>query len=1113
MLITRHCSLCSLVVKGTFSDVRNFLRHSAKNNARPLKVPMVTRERSDQCRMFCLKGICTKPISFEYKIPKITSYWLKRPLIVKTHCFLIYIQRLPILPNNILKPIWGQSMLRLSYIILFFLFTIPLALMSQEPFMRHYTTKDGLPQQQVMGYFKDSRGFLWLGTKDGLSRFDGKKFENFDESNGIPHNIIRNIGEDEKGNIWFATILGMVCFDGVKFKTYRNETLGDASMTIINAQKIFIHSKDWALWENGQFISKAAYFKGLDISKIRRTYYDKPTDNIYICYGDKEIVHLYKNGKLEKIGPANLDFSNIQRLSNEELFFGRFVDGLVKYEVYKQERKGIFKLIYKKNDTEVALFEPFPYDIYAGHFLSKSQFYIPKEEKGVFKCLLNPIPEPQFQSESFYEIHSCDFYTNQSNYIWINSEQGMWQVFNEAFELIKNPELNSVWAITEDNNRNLYFSTYSTASIIRYDGKEFKTIFDAKQNLERIVGFYFGASTDKRGNLYFPHHYGMLRYDGRQFSQLSTVSESLSDRFYCEFSFYDKERDWLFECGYRHVKITDLSKNTTRTLTPQQGLHKSEDTEGVVKDTDGSLWIFGKQGITHWQPETNTFKNYTINNERGIAFGGVSGCVDAQGTLWIGNTSGLCYFDRQNDVFRWVESDFKHYFTAVTNYDKNHLILGTAKGLIFFLDLKRWHEGHKMSLQIFDNTNGYQGGKVQHSGIFKDSKGDFWILSATGLVRLHPEKLNLNQDEPTRVYINQIDDIRVRLNHQTDTILLTFGQNYFNADIGLIFFDPSVKNHYSYRLRQQNETNWSQWTEESNHLFTDLASGVYTLEVKARPLGYDETTLDTIFIKVDLPLWKEPWFWKLVAGGLGLLLSVIVFQGLRNWFLNRQLLENVEAVRRLEVQTLQAQMNPHFVYNILGSLQNVIYQNDAKSAEFLLLRLSKLIRSFLEASVKSNNFQSLNSQNDTTLQEEIDLLRLYIEFEQFVRKDKFTYTITVAEDIDVDNFNLPPIIIQPYVENAIKHGIFYKEGKGHLSLNFYKQDEDTLICDIMDDGVGIDHAKAMQAQSIKSYKSLSTQLILDRIERLNLLGYAIKVKTEDRVEGGTKVHIVFAYSK
>lgn len=521
----------------------------------------------------------------------------------------------------------------------------------------------------------------------------------------------------------------------------------------------------------------------------------------------------------------------------------------------------------------------------------------------------------------------------------------------------------------------------------------------------------------------------------------------------------------------------------------------------------------GDEAISHWQPENNTFETYDITNERGVKIGGLVGCIDARGTLWVGNLSGLCYFDRQKDAFQWLTPDFKYIVHAVVNYDKDHLILGTNTGLIYLLDLKEWYDHKKVALRLFNDTNGYLDSKVHYNGIFKDPKGIFWILSGSDVVKLHPDRLDLAQRALPKVYINQIDTFKFRLNPETDTILLNSGQNYFNLDMGLIFFDPSVKTSFSYRLKGQNEATWSAWTEKTNHLFTDLASGIYTLEIKASPLGYDETAIDSIFIKVDLPLWKEPWFWKLVLGGLCLFLSIILFLWLRNLYLGRQLQKNMEAIRRLEIQTLQAQMNPHFVYNILGTMQNVIYQNDTKTAEFLLLRLSKLIRSFLEASVKSSNLKNLSSQNDTTLQDEIELLTLYIEFEQFVRKDKFTYTITVADDIDVGNFTLPPIIIQPYVENAIKHGIFYKEGKGHVSLNFYKQDEDTLICDILDDGVGIERAKAMQAQSIKSYKSLSTQLILDRIERLNLMGYAIDVKTEERAEGGTKVRIVFAYAK
>jgi LytS/YehU family sensor histidine kinase len=140
------------------------------------------------------------------------------------------------------------------------------------------------------------------------------------------------------------------------------------------------------------------------------------------------------------------------------------------------------------------------------------------------------------------------------------------------------------------------------------------------------------------------------------------------------------------------------------------------------------------------------------------------------------------------------------------------------------------------------------------------------------------------------------------------------------------------------------------------------------------------------------------------------------------------------------------------------------------------------------------------------------LLKLYIEFEQFVRKGKFTYAITVGNGIDVENFTLPPIIIQPFVENAIKHGLFYKEGTGHLHIHFFKENRDVLICEITDDGVGMAQAKKIQATSIKSYKSLSSQLILDRIERLNLMGYDIHIKMENRTDGGTKVRINFAFS-
>ena len=113
---------------------------------------------------------------------------------------------------------------------------------------------------------------------------------------------ILSIGEDEKGHIWFSTVAGLMRFDGKNFQAFLNPSLGEASITVINSRKIIIHSHDWVLFENERFISKADYFKGVNSENIKKTYYDKPSGNMYVGCGDAEniVIHLYQNGQLKK---------------------------------------------------------------------------------------------------------------------------------------------------------------------------------------------------------------------------------------------------------------------------------------------------------------------------------------------------------------------------------------------------------------------------------------------------------------------------------------------------------------------------------------------------------------------------------------------------------------------------------------------------------------------------------------------------------------------------------------------------------------------------------------------------------------------------------------------
>ena len=223
--------------------------------------------------------------------------------------------------------------------------------------------------------------------------------------------------------------------------------------------------------------------------------------------------------------------------------------------------------------------------------------------------------------------------------------------------------------------------------------------------------------------------------------------------------------------------------------------------------------------------------------------------------------------------------------------------------------------------------------------------------------------------------------------------------------------------------------------------------------------------------------------------------------------------EQENKVRFLQVQTIQAQMNPHFTFNVLGTLQHLILNNEVEKANENLLKLSALIRNYLEASLLGDEEISSLFKHEIVLSREIELLKMYIEFEQLQYSNRFDYKITLDGKLNSNNYRVPPLIIQPFIENAIKHGLLYKNvgEKGSLRVHFLSLDEDTLICTIEDDGVGRAKAAELQQASFKKYKSRGTELVKRRVSILNEMGYEIDIKTNDHLKGGTVVTIKIGY--
>jgi sensor histidine kinase YesM len=180
----------------------------------------------------------------------------------------------------------------------------------------------------------------------------------------------------------------------------------------------------------------------------------------------------------------------------------------------------------------------------------------------------------------------------------------------------------------------------------------------------------------------------------------------------------------------------------------------------------------------------------------------------------------------------------------------------------------------------------------------------------------------------------------------------------------------------------------------------------------------------------------------------------------------------------LEMQALRAQMNPHFIFNCLSSINRFIFKNDNKTASDYLTRFSRLIRMVLMHS----------SKKLITLEDELEMLRLYLDLERLRFKDAFDYSITTTNIVDAGVIFIPPLLLQPFCENAVWHGLMHKESKGHLKIiisEVISEHEKVLHCVIEDDGVGRKKAAEMKSKSAESEKSLGLKITTERLALLN----------------------------
>ncbi len=575
------------------------------------------------------------------------------------------------------------------------------------------------------------------------------------------------------------------------------------------------------------------------------------------------------------------------------------------------------------------------------------------------------------------------------------------------------------------------------------------------------------------------------------------------------------------------------------------------------QDKSGNVWFSGYGRLIRFGHVTKTFDGFKINE----GFKNVvneteeisSMMTDSKGMIWIGYRSGqLVWFDpnTQKATLQKVFSSHPDGYLRKIVEDKARKVVWLSKS-----DLGLWK--YDQQKRTYSKISAI--GSLYHMHLTK--KGIMWIRTSTNLIRYNPdngdkqkfgaehdlsnfdwtsfgktsddafffgkfrfrdEDIKLDTIKPNVVFsfvnvFNQPIKLSKSLNH-IDALKLNYDQNFFTVGFSALSYFQQEKNQYTYQLSDFNK-DWVYMGNKPLATFTNVPPGEYVLKIKGA--NHNDTWSDIHRLKIIIhPAYWQTWWFKTL---LGLLILGVVYSIYR-YQLNQKTLKNrlkaEEALRKqekalrrqreaelsnriaqTEMAALRAQMNPHFIFNCLNSIQLYTAQNNTEKATEYLTRFSRLIRLVLE-----------NSRSErVTLENELETLRLYLDMEVMRFRGKVNYHISITEGIDRSYIQIPPLLLQPFVENAIWHGLMHKDEGGMVSIEVTQPKADLLQVEITDDGIGRQKAGEFKSKSATQNKSYGMKVTAERIELINQLYSTdtkvqiidLKNKTGDAV--GTKV--------
>ena len=506
------------------------------------------------------------------------------------------------------------------------------------------------------------------------------------------------------------------------------------------------------------------------------------------------------------------------------------------------------------------------------------------------------------------------------------------------------------------------------------------------------------------------------------------------------------------------------------------------------------LWVGTVSGLFEFNTETRTFISHIQNVVRSMHHSNTVRDMwqDDNRVLWLGTfAGGLQRFDPRTGEYRL------HFFHTQNDSVPDPANRNIIDAVIPGTGGRLWLATHDKGLVTFDpgsETFGFAHAAGLPSYLLEasaDEEGNLWIAHRSGVVRV-PDAVTVNPDWRPQLHITEILADGNSYDHDPGSeLLLADDTRDIVFSYALLSFREPEMIRYKYMLSGQD----AEWVDADHRTFvqyTNLRGGRYTFKLIAIDAQGRNHETDMVF-RIHVPFYKTATFRLLSAAAVIGLLALIFWLRVRQVRRQERMKASFEKqLARVEMEALRSQMNPHFLFNALNSLKDLIIRNEPHAASEYLGRFSRLIRLILENS----------KEQIVSLEQELEAVNLYVEVERQRFENRFDYRLEISNHLDQKRVMLPPMLIQPYVENAIWHGLMHKTDKGMLQVSL-RQANGCLLCVIEDNGVGRKKAAELRSKSAGGRKSYGMAITRDRVALVKeLYNIAAKVKVEDVVADG-----------